>query len=317
MSAPIAADRVSTLNLILRAAAERLSAAEVDSPRLVAEALLAHTLRLSRTQLLAHLERVPTAGQIVAYETLIHRCEAGEPLAYVLGRREFYGLDFVVDARVLIPRPETELLIDTALELIRVVSSIEPRIADIGTGSGAIAVTLAARLPHARIIATDISAAALEVARENARRHHVADRIRFEQGDLLAPIDEPLDLIAANLPYVRRDELPSLSRSIRNYEPAVALDGGSDGLATVRRLLHAAPRALEPGGAILAEIGAAQGEAAREAAQAAFPFADIQVKRDIAGLDRLLVVRTGDASRIADKLRHLHRHHANAGPESR
>jgi len=295
MTTPAATERDSTVGQTLRAASKRLAAAAVDSPRLVAEALLSHTLDLNRARLLARPERPLSLNQRTNYQTLIDRCESGEPLAYVLGHREFYGLDFVVDPRVLIPRPETEVLIETAMVIAQARSATvhsEYRIADVGTGSGAIAVTLALHLSHARITATDISPDAIEVARENARRHAVVDRIEFKVGDLLAPIDTPVDLLAANLPYVRSTECAHLTRSIRHYEPAVAFNGGSDGLELVRRLLDNAPRAIQPGGSILMEIGAAHGDAAIELARDTFPAATVQVKADLAGLDRLLVIET-------------------------
>ncbi len=297
MTTPMAAGPPATLGQTLRVASERLSAARVDAFRLVAETLLSHALGLSRAQLLARLEQPLSFTQLADYQTLVDRCESGEPVAYVLGHREFYGLDFVVDRRVLIPRPETELLIETAIGIARAQQTTvcsTYRIADIGAGSGAIAVTLAMHLPQARVIATDISPGAIEVARENANRHAVADRIEFKVGDLLAPIDAPLDLIAANLPYVRNAECVYLARTIRDYEPAVALDGGSDGLGLVRRLLNDAPRVIRPGGSILLEIGASQGEAAIELARDVFAqrAAHIEIKTDLAGMDRLLVIQT-------------------------
>jgi release factor glutamine methyltransferase len=290
----IVADRAVSAGQALRDAARRLDAASVDSARLTAEALLAHTLDLSRAQLLARLEQPLPADQLVDYQTLIDRCESGEPLAYVLGVCEFYGLDFRVDPRVLIPRPETELLIDAALDIARARSrsGADYRIADVGAGSGAIAVTLAVRLLQARVVAIDISPEAIEVAAGNARRHGVAHRIEFRVGDLLAPLDAPVDLIAGNLPYVRSAEWRGLARSIREHEPALAFDGGVDGLALIARLLRDAPRTLRPGGSILLEIGAAHGEAALELARDCFPGAECAVQTDLAGLDRLLVVST-------------------------
>jgi release factor glutamine methyltransferase len=289
----VAVDGHLTLSQALRAASECLAEARVDSPRPVAEALLSRVLHLSRAQVLARPDQRLSPGQTTHYQSLVDRCASGEPFAYVLGRREFYGLDFAVDRRVLIPRPETELLIDTALDIAHSCAAPELRIADIGTGSGAIAVTLAVHLPRARFVATDISPDALVVARQNALRHGVADRIAFEPGDLLAPIDAPVDLIAANLPYVRTGEWEYLALSIRHYEPSIAFDGGADGLALVHRLLRSAPRALKPGGSVLAEIGASQGEAAIELARDVFATADIRVHTDLARIDRLLVVRTG------------------------
>lgn len=289
-----AADVGVTVGQALRAAAQRLNAARVDSPRLVAEALLAHALAVNRAQLLARLDQALPGDRLGSFETLVDRCESGEPLAYVLGQREFYALDFLVDRRVLIPRPETELLVETAIHMASARSEAPTTaysIADIGTGCGAIAVALAVHLPHARLTATDISPDAIAVAAQNARRHGVADRITFRIGDLLEPLDAPVDLIAANLPYVRSVEWAHLAQSIRNYEPAIAFDGGSDGLETVGRLLREAPRALRPGGSILLEIGAAHGEAALELARDYFPRADIAIRADCAGLDRLLDVR--------------------------
>jgi len=277
----------------LHAAAQTLEAVDVDAPRLAAEALLAHALGLSRSRVLARLQQPLAPNQLSDYQTLITRCASGEPLAYILGHREFYALDFSVDPRVLIPRPETELLIDTAIELARArAGDAAYRIADIGTGSGAIAVTLAVHLPHAHLVATDVSPDAITVAAFNASRHNVADRIEFRVGDLLDPLDAPVDLIAANLPYVRSSEWAYLSKSILHHEPALAFNGGSDGLSLVSRLLHSAPRALRPGGSILVEIGAAHGEAALELAHDVFPNADARIRTDYAGLDRLLVVRT-------------------------
>ncbi len=289
------ADRGVTVGKALRAAARRLNAAQVDSSRLVAQALLAHTLELDHAQLLARLERPLPIDQLGSFQTLVERCESGEPLAYVLGQREFYALDFLVDRRVLIPRPETELLVETAIRIARARSETRMTrhsIADIGTGCGAIAVTLAVHLPSARLTATDISPDAIDVASQNARRHQVADRITFQIGDLLEPIDTPVDLIAANLPYVRSTECAHLAQSIRYYEPAIAFDGGSDGLEVVSRLLRQAPCVLRPGGSILLEIGAAHGEAALELARDCFPHADIAIRVDYAGVDRLLVVQT-------------------------
>ena len=287
------ADPDVTVGQALRAAARRLNAARLDSPRLAAEALLAHTLNLNRAQLLARLERPLHIDQLGSFQTLVDRCESGEPLAYVLGHREFYALDFLVDRRVLIPRPETELLVETAIHIASARSGTRTTahsIADIGTGCGAIAVTLAVHLPHTRIMATDISPEAVDVALQNARRHGVADRITFQIGDLLQPIDAPVDLIAANLPYVRSTEWAHLAQSIRGYEPAIAFDGGSDGLEMVGRLLREAPGALRPGGCILLEIGAAHGEAALELARDSFPRSDIAIRADYAGRDRLLAV---------------------------
>lgn len=305
--------RLSSVRQALAWGAQRV---RYVAPRLGAEVLLAHVLEVSRAHLLAHPERLLSAPEWAAYVQLVKRGAAGEPLFYLIGHREFYGLDFLVDPRVLIPRPETELLVEQALAYI---SAYRPvTVADIGTGSGCIAVTLAVHLfgspspptsplPELwerrkggeekgvqAIYATDISAAALEVARANAERHGVADKITFLQGDLLAPLPEPVALIVANLPYVARDEWGQLSAeaNVAEFEPSIALDGGGDGLALFRRFFQQAPVALTPGGAILLEIGAGQAEAVMALARTAFPHAHISVARDYAGLERIVSVRT-------------------------
>ena len=287
---PIAARlaRLSPASSALQDARRQL--AGLDDAAVTAEVLLAHVLGLSRAQLLAHPEAPVMAEQGAAFEQLLERAATGEPLAYLTGRREFYGLDFFVDRRVLVPRPETELLVDFA-------RSLRPKRAlDVGTGSGCIAVALAVSLPQAAIVATDVSSGALEVARRNAERHGVAGRIEFFQSDLLAiwpaeasSIQAAFDLVCANLPYIDRDELCDLP--VSRHEPWLALDGGRGGLELIERLLREAPRVLAPAGAMLLEIGASQGAAAAGLAGAAFPEAHVTVERDLPGLDRLLVVR--------------------------
>jgi len=208
-----------------------------------------------------------------ALDALLARRVSREPLPYILGTREFFGLYFAVDPRVLIPRPETELLVERALGLASRVSSSSGAlcIADIGTGSGCIAIALAVHLPHACLYATDVSADALAVAQRNAATHGVASRIRFLWGDLLSPLPQPVHLIVANLPYIAAQEWETLPPEVGRFEPRGALDGGPDGLDLVRWLLRQAPAYLLPGGALLLEIGASQGEAVTKLARAAFP----------------------------------------------
>jgi release factor glutamine methyltransferase len=262
----------------------------VESPRLDAELLVAHVLGANRAMVLAWPDRRLTPKQLTLYRELTARRAAREPLAYIVGRREFFGLDFAVDARVLIPRPETELLVERALELAQRWPA--PRIADVGAGSGAIAVSLAVHLPQATVYALDESAEALALVADNARRHSVAGRVHCLVGDLLAPLCGPVDLIAANLPYVTTGEWQELAPEIRDHEPRAALDGGPDGLAFTRRLLATAVPHLRPGGAILVEIGASQGAAAIALANVHFPRAEVQLQQDYAGLDRLVVLET-------------------------
>jgi len=262
-------------------------------PRLAAEVLLAHVLGVSRAYLLAHPERALTDVEWEAFAQLVARSARGEPLFYLIGEREFYGLPFKVTPAVLIPRPETEHLVDAALEWARsrAYRAYAPLIfADIGTGSGCIAVALAVYLPNSRGYATDLSPEALAVARENAARHGVAHRLTFLEGDLCAPLPEPVDLLIANLPYVARSEWEGLDLAIREYEPILALDGGPDGLDVIRRFLAQAPGFLRPMGAVFLEIGAGQGAAVLDLARRAFPQAVIRLLKDAAGLDRVVAI---------------------------
>jgi release factor glutamine methyltransferase len=282
-----------TVAAALAGAASRLQASS-DAPRLEAELLLAHVLGLSRADLYAHPERALLPNQLVHYQTLLDQRAGGKPLPYLIGHVEFCGLDFSVDPRVLIPRPETETLVDLALTLAnrRPPTTDRLAIADVGTGSGCVAVALAVRLPGVRVYALDLSLDALAVARANASLHGVGDRITFMHSDLLEALSKPVDLIVANPPYVAADEWPTLPRHICEHEPRLALDGGADGLDVVRRLLEQSPACLRPGGALLVEIGAAQGNAATHLARQAFPDAGVTLHADLAGHDRVLCVQT-------------------------
>lgn len=275
-------------------AARRFSPRITDTPRLDAELLLAHCLGWDRARLHTYPEQQLDAQQHRAFETLIHRHAQGEPLAYILGSQEFFGLDFFVDNRVLIPRPETELLVEEAIAWLRMREPDCKRfiVADVGTGSGAIAISLAFTCPRLSLYATDASAGALEVAACNAQRHGVADRVQFLHGDLLTPLPQAVHLVAANLPYVSQDEMVQLPPHITRFEPHQALDGGPDGLTQVERLLAQAQSHLLPQGLILLEIGAAQGDPALARARHHFPTADVQVRQDYAAHDRLLIIQT-------------------------
>jgi release factor glutamine methyltransferase len=276
-----------TIRHLLTAATHTLMATSSTS-RLDAEILLSHVLNLSRAQLLAASNEVPDTAQVAAFLRLLERRVNDEPVAYLVGHREFYGLDLLVDTRVLIPRPETELLVELAIERARAMNicSDRLRIVDVGTGSGAIALALAAQLPQATIYATDTSLSALEVATANCECHGFQERIRLLQGDLLAPLPEPTDLIVSNPPYTILSEIES---GVFHYEPHLALDGGSDGLHLYRRLLAQAPCWLRPGGALLLEIGATQAGAVIELIQAVFPKAHSTIYRDLAGHARVVV----------------------------
>jgi len=281
----------STVVHILEAASRGLARAGIDTPELDAELLLAHALGVDRTWLMAHPEQGLTPAQQAAFRAMLARRTAREPLAYITGERWFYDIVLHVTPAVLVPRPETEELVERALAWLQT----HPRavVADIGVGSGAIALTVAKHAPPAvRIFATDISAPALDVARTNARRLGLAGRLVFLQGDLLAPLPEPVDLLLANLPYVAERDRPGLAPEVRVHEPAAALFSGPAGLEHLRRLLAQAPECLRPGGAVLLEIGYDQGPAVIELARRAFPRATLHLHQDLAGLDRLLEITT-------------------------
>ncbi len=257
-----------------------------------AQVLLGHILGRSRSWVMAHPEYDLLPEQASKLAQAAVRLEDGEPLPYILGHWEFFGLDFEVSPAVLIPRPETELVVEEALHWL----SANPqrrRAVDVGTGSGCIAISLASRLEDLHITATDLSASALRVARRNALKHNVAARVNFVQGDLLAAIQPPLaalfDLICANLPYLSahsQDRLDAL-----RWEPQHALVGGEDGLLYINKLVAEAPSRLAPGGLLLLEIDAHLSMAARWIVQTALPEARVRVLRDLSRLDRLLVAQ--------------------------
>jgi release factor glutamine methyltransferase len=283
----------TSVNELLGTAAVRLSASS-DTPGLDAQVLLAHVLGRRRTWLLAHSQAAPDVMQAEGFEALVRRVEAGEPLAYVVGHREFYGLDFEVTADVLIPRPETELLVERGIAWLTAGSG-RRTIADIGTGCGCIAISLAVSVPTIRVLGTDVSLPALRVAARNARRHGVADRVDFLDCDLLPPRAEEdsarsrFDMLCANLPYVPSATLRELR--VSRQEPTLALDGGEDGLAIIHRLLQVADGWMLPAGLMLLEIEASQGPRVLSLAHASFPEAAVELHQDLAGRDRLLAIR--------------------------
>jgi len=257
-----------------------------DAPRLEAEVILSYVLSSPRAALLAHPEQPLSSEQFWHYFECIHQRVSGYPLPYIIGSVEFYGLTFNVTPEVLIPRSDTEILVDLAIE------RAPATIVDVGTGSGCIAVALAIHLPDAQITAIEVSPAALAIAQDNAERHGVADRIQLIVGDVLSPRPGLVDMIVSNPPYILSGEIPSLPVSVRDHEPQLALDGGMDGLAVIRQLMNQAPAVLRPGGSLLIEIGAGQGDAANSLAHTVFPDAQIQVHPDLAGRDRVLEVHT-------------------------
>ena len=276
----------------LAEAGAELSRRGVDDPALEAEVLARHVLGLSRAQLFSAINEEVSPGHHREIGRAVERRAGGEPLAYIRGFREFYGLDFEVNRHVLVPRQETETLVDLALEAAGRIRRDDPRIADVGTGSGAIAVAVAVHLPRARVFATDVSPGALEVADANRRRHGVADRVRLLQGDLLEPLPDRVDVIVSNPPYIRSADLESLPEEVRR-EPALALDGGDDGLDPTRRLLRGAPGTLNPGGVIIIEIDPPQLSAVTSYAKSHMPDAHVESRDDLLGLPRAVVVRLG------------------------
>lgn len=266
-----------------------------DTPALDASVLLAHILNKPRTWVMAHLELSLTSEEQKQLDDSLARFENGEPFPYILGHWEFFGLDFEVTRDVLIPRPETELLVEKAIAWLQE-STGRSMVADIGTGSGVIAVSIAVNVSNARLLATDVSHAALHVAHRNATKLNVADRIEFVHCDILPQrseqfqIGNQVDLICANLPYIPTGTLQSLP--IYEREPTLALDGGADGLELFRKVMKIAPNWLAPNGLILLEIEASQGSQALKLAHDTFAQAQIHLYPDLTGRDRLLEIQT-------------------------
>jgi release factor glutamine methyltransferase len=275
-----------TLKQALQHARDILQSHNIENSSLTAEVLLRHTLKLNRVQLYQAMDTELSSAQENSLRGLIKRHLDGEPMAYITGHKEFYGLDFCVDPRALIPRPETELLVEKAFELAK--DRGVATIADIGTGCGTIAISLALNLPLTKTYATDISALSLELALYNCQQHKVLDKICLLEGDMLEPLPEPVDIIIANLPYVKEDYLtnsPSLS-----FEPRLALDGGKDGLSQIRRFCTQVNGKVKPGGSILLEIGEGQSEEVVSLLLNCFPKAQIEVFKDFGGADRVVWV---------------------------
>lgn len=279
---------MTTIRDALTRARSQIEQLGSDEAALEAELLMMHALGVDRPHLYEQLTDPLAPEQVHNFEALVIRRLAHEPIPYITGHREFFGLDIAVSPAALIPRPETETLVELVVAYARSRDG-GLAIADIGTGSGVIAIALADELPNAIVIATDESADALALAKRNADRL-TPGRIDFRQGDLLAPLSEPVDVIAANLPYVTTKQWDVMPPEIRDHEPRSALAGGGDGLDVIRRLMAAAPSRLKKGGALFCEIGDWQGEEANALAGSAFPNARIEISRDLAGRDRVLCV---------------------------
>jgi len=284
-------DDVWTVGRLLTWTTDWLGARGSDAPRLDAEVLLAHVRGCPRIALYTAFDTPVADAERARFRELVKRRGEGEPVAYLVGSREFFSLAFTVTKDVLIPRPETEGLVVRSLDLVK--SAAAPRIADVGTGSGAIAVTLAKQLPRATLVATDIAPAALAVAQANAERHGVAERITFVECDLLADPQAagPWDVIVSNPPYVRDDEYAALPRDVRDHEPKTALVAGPTGVEIVTRLAAEAAERLAPGGWLLVEIGPSTAAAAESALAAQPGLVPGPTLKDLAGLPRIVQAR--------------------------
>ncbi len=257
----------------------------IEQPYQVALILLSHVLQKPKTWVLAHPETHLTSDQKAHLERLVRRLQAGEPLPYLTGKQSFFGLDFAVSPAVLIPRPETELLVEEALSWLNAHPEAKS-VLDVGTGSGCIAVTLATRKPWLTIAATDLSPEALEIAKQNAETLQVKDQIAFEQANLLPSGDQTFSLVCANLPYIPTKKLEEVNTLA--FEPTLALDGGADGLSLIRRLFEQLPPRLSSPGLVLLETEATLGAETLTLAKKAFPQEDVSLLQDLAGLDRLV-----------------------------
>jgi release factor glutamine methyltransferase len=274
----------------------------VENPRLQAELLLAHFLGLNREGLYIHLrDKIPDKGRD-RLEELVRRRISGEPLQYILGKQAFWSGDFRVDPRVLIPRPETEILVEQAISILSTMpSGRSPSVLEIGTGSGAVAISVAREVKDLLLVATDISRDALLLARENAREMGVLRKITFVNGDLFGPFhsreEGPFDLILSNPPYISSPEIEMLPREIREHEPAVALNGGEDGLDFYREILRQVPSYLRMGGWLLLELGQGQGKRIAELIHEKEEFSEPELLKDLSGIERVVKLRKKRESR--------------------
>ncbi len=276
----------------LQSTNQTLRRAGIADASVETELLLGHVLGMSKTQLYIKPEKVLTSTEIKNLCHLVQRRLDHEPTAYILGHCEFYGVDFCIDHHTFIPRPETELLVEKAVDLAYRIyhPGKQITIADVGTGCGAIAISIALALPQAKIYATDISASALRLAEINCHRHAVDSQVELLQGNLLEPLPQPVDMIVANLPYIRSCEFRDLSQEIVNFEPTIALAGGEDGLDKIQQMLEQMATKLNYGAYFLLEIGQGQGEMLTSLIKNYFPQASIELFSDLSGIERMVKV---------------------------
>jgi release factor glutamine methyltransferase len=299
-----------TVQVLVRAARARLVAAGIDASEAAMDAALLARFALGwdLARLLAHETEIPPDGFAHAFETLVARRAGREPISTITGRREFWGLEFEVTPDVLAPRPETEFIVEEARARLAGTPALDAgaergvTIVDVGTGSGCLAVSLARELPGARVIATDVSAAALAVAARNAHRHGVSARIEFRHASLLETVEGPVALIVSNPPYIPATDIETLPPEVRVWEPRQALDGGPDGLDLVRALLEAAPRVLAPGGWLIMEFGYGQAASVQDLVRAS-PLEPVAIRSDLRQIPRTLVARAAAGRQSDDAAR--------------
>jgi release factor glutamine methyltransferase len=287
-----------TIQKLLTWVTEYLTQKGVDAPRLSAELLLSHVLGLKRIELYTQYNRIVAQEQLTKLRGLVKRSGEHEPVAYLVGRTEFYSIEFEVTPDCLIPRPETELLVQRSIELLRKRTGPQS-VCDLCTGCGIIAVAIAKNVPDAKVIATDISEPALAVAARNVEKHKLLERIELRRGDLFEPLVPQLDLfdlIACNPPYVSAAEYEALEKNVKDYEPRLALYGGREGLDVYRRIVEKVGQFLKPDGVLLLEIGYQQGPAVRQLLEQTGVFAQIRIDKDLQGHDRVVTAARVGAS---------------------
>ena len=282
------------LGQVLTNIARLFKQSKIKDPADEATCLLCHLLKCDKAKLYSQPEQRFTRDELIELEAMVRRRLQGEPAAYIVNQKEFYGISLYVDPRVLIPRPETEILVEETIKLaqqqLRVMTDLSEKIsiADVGTGSGAIAIAIAKGLPQPIIYGIDVSAEAMKVAALNIERHNLNERIVLMHGNLLTPVTAPLDIVVANLPYIKTAEIPSLSHESSMYEPHIALDGGLQGISVIGELLRQAKQKIKPGGAILLEIGQGQGRSVLPLIKDIFPQAIVTIIEDLGGIDRVI-----------------------------
>ena len=278
---------------LLRWTTSYFKSCSVESPRAAAEILLASVLQLERVQLYMHYDLPLTAGELKRFKQLIRRRAAGEPVAYIVGKREFWSMDLAVTPAVLIPRPETECLVEAALERLGGASSGQT-VLELGTGCGAVILALAAQASAHRYFASDLSAEAIGIARQNARAHGLDEKVRFFCGSWLEPVQPStaqLDMVVSNPPYIRRAAIDELQVEIRRFEPRLALDGGDDGLQFLQQIITTAAGSLKPGGRLLLEIGFDQQSSVAGIIDRVGAYEDVMFLKDYSGCDRVVSMR--------------------------